>query len=263
MKHTLLIIPVLLSIAAGAQTTVPAPYCLAPYNLHAADGGIIKVDIGTMSHASSIYAAPGYSYYNALTPPILYRDSAYTLSVTFDSCIHWDGTTDNSWYMVSIAFDTTGATFAGSYNFEAQGLTNATLLSVVKTFTVTVPHGAPLTNVRMRIVRYGTLSGVPHAENYCRFVSAINGNIGETKDYNLQIGDIPPVLSVATVGANPVIMYPNPTTGIVHIDGTAIITNVLGKVIYSGAGGAVDLSSSPSGIYYVRTGTAVSILRKD
>ena len=271
MKHTLLIALLFISGLSFAQSTTPAPYCMALGNSEYGGGGIIKVSIGTLSHTSPIYFG-GYSYYNTTPAPILYRDSSYVLSVTFDSIKHSGpdaGATDNSWYNIAIAFDTTGASFTGSYNFTTNGTVGATAAAVVKTFTVTVPHGAPLTTVRMRIVRYGTAIGAPGAITFCYAIGR-NGDIGETKDYNLSIGDIPPTVTTAVPGVSgsSYAVYPNPTTGMLHIsapDGSPVtIVSVVGTLMYSGtlSGQRLDIAHLPAGLYYLNTNGSRSVIAK-
>lgn len=60
---------------------------------------------------------------------------------------------------------------------------------------------------------------------------------------------------VADQSANQLIIYPNPTTGLIQISGSQIqsieILDLLGKRVYSGTGTSVDLSDQPKGIYMV------------
>lgn len=56
-----------------------------------------------------------------------------------------------------------------------------------------------------------------------------------------------------------IIVSPNPTSGIIQIDGNNIeniqVLNLNGNIFYKGMGNSIDISNNPKGIYYVRITT--------
>jgi len=87
---------------------------------------------------------------------------------------------------------------------------------------------------------------------------------GESQDYTLTIGNIPPaplsVPVVSTVGS----IYPNPTSGIVNIPySNTTVINSLGQVVYtSPATSIIDLTPLPNGAYYVKYGSQFATITK-
>jgi hypothetical protein len=267
MKNTLLLFALLITSTSFGQTWVKDPYCYPPSTIGTFGGAIINVSIGTLNNTSGMVSDTfdhpsnfGYTYFNNLTPPVLYRDSTYTLSVTFDT-VH--GTADVSWYDIAIAFDTTGASFTHPINFTANGAVGTTTMRVIKTFTVTVPHSAALDTVRMRIVRYGAAySGGSHVATPCYPGGSIYGDIGETEDYKLRIMDAAS-LNVKNVAEIGYIIYPNPTNGPLHFSGSGItLYNTLGQKVGSFPGQDADISYLPAGIYYADGDGRRSIVQK-
>ena len=273
-----------------AQSLNSAPYYYSPpiqsngvYGSMTYLGAISNVSIGTLNNSSTLpldtLGSPFrcYRYFNNLTPPILYRDSTYILSITFDSIRHSGSdhsydTTDNSWYDIGIDFDTLPAHLFNSLtSFIASGTVNATYLPVTMTFSITIPHTCMLDTVRMRIVRYGDIydgTSMITPTLYWNGVSTNWGNIGETQDYKLSIGNIPPpdttLTSVQNIAIHSFKPYPNPTTGILHICyPSVIIYSPFGQKVYEEEGNSeLNISFLPSGIYYTNINGSMSIIQK-
>jgi len=235
-----------LSASVSAQT-----YCSPPF-MAAATGCIHSVRLSTLYNRDPCSGAFGYLYSGA--SPVLYRDSTYTLELVFDSI------TASTWVAIAIPFDT-GAT---KYTFSTVNRYYHTLsLFTAAPHTyylpITIPHDAALGSTRLRIVRYGG-SGLPRICND----GIPTSMYGESQDYTLTIGNIPPaplsVPVVSTVGS----IYPNPTSGIVNIPySNTTVINSLGQVVYtSPATSIIDLTPLPNGAYYVKYGSQFATITK-
>jgi len=77
--------------------------------------------------------------------------------------------------------------------------------------------------------------------------------------------------SIAEIGANTISVYPNPTTGIIYLQGQLEnaqikICDVLGNTVYQNSGAPsnlqIDLSAQPNGIYFMSIQTGGGIVNK-
>lgn len=237
-----------LSASVNAQT-----YCSPPF-MAAATGCIHSVKLSTLYNSDPCSGAYGYLYSGAT--PVLYRDSTYTLELSFDSIAA------TTWVAIAIPFDTG----ANKYTFSTVNryfhtLSLFTAAPHTYYLPVTIPHDAALGSTRLRIVRYGAGS----MPRICNDGLPI-GTHGESQDYTLNIGNIPPpniTLSVPVVDAAASI-YPNPTSGIVNIPyGNATVINALGQIVYtSAATSTIDLTTLPAGTYYVKAGSQFATITK-
>lgn len=237
MKNLILFVSLFLSLSVNAQT-----YCNPPFAT-SGQGCILSVRFGSLYNSTPCVGGFVWLYSGAI--PTFYRDSTYTLEMVFDSTI-----TTPTWLCVAIPFDTS---FAAHYNFYtpnrfyyADGLNIAT--THTRRLSVTIPHDATLGHTRLRIVRnsFGTThhicnDGIP------------NAMYGETQNYTINIQDTPPPnisLGINTINRKYSI-YPNPTTGVLHINGTTIsIYNTLGILVFTSyRKPVIDITDLPTGIY--------------
>lgn len=246
MKKTQTIIALLFAANTFAQTVDHSPYC-TPANMgHIA--GITNVKFGDIDNTTGL---TDHVFYNNL-PSVFYRDSTYTFSVTFDS-------NNYSFCNVGINYNRVfgGACLysseisVGANKFDTSFLVpRPTTSTVTYTFDITIPAAAPLDTARLRVYRYGGIS--IQRRKYCLCTSPEFDNVtfGEAEDYMLIIRDKPISLSVGEISKNFAI-YPNPTNGIVNVPfgSKTTITDVLGKVVYSGNDTQINLTGLASGIY--------------
>jgi len=266
MKY-LLVVLLLIPAIAVAQIIDPSPYCHWPNTSDMYGGAIINVSISTLNNStpsdtSNTTYFSRYKYFNNIPAPILYTDSTYILSITFDSIYNtgaYAGTTDDSWYVIAIPFDT--LSIDGAYQFNGSvpryyktGVVGADFTPITDTFHVTIPHSAYLCKTRLRVSRYGHGTGLPHV---CMDATD-NGNEGETEDYDLDIRNAPPIDTttfISTLTKQYTKFYPNPTNGILHIASSseAIIYNTLGQIVENANGKSeINISNLPNGLYYIK-----------
>jgi hypothetical protein len=289
MKNLLLVFAMVFCISSSAQITNPAPYCApftsSSYSWH--KGAITNVSLGTLNNSTGLSVTTNqYTYYNTLAAPVLYRGNSYTLSVTFDSvvvCTVPSGC-DNSCYGAWIDFDNNNS-FTNSSNEHILidtgdcmpgGCGSTTIdcshVRITKTSTFTIPLSAHIGTARMRVLRKDMncangAGGAHYTVDPCVCYSGTSSfsTIGETEDYNVSIQDVPATTLVADAQAPKIFIYPNPTTGIVHLPPASSpvrIVNTVGQVIYSGNDPEADLSKYPSGLYYIRADSDVAVLQK-
>lgn len=268
MKY--LFILLLLPFTAIAQVNNPGDYCRAPDN-YGSTGSIIHVGLGSLLNPTGMAQGnPHYTYYNNITPPVLFRDSVYTLTVTFDSVLHsvppGFGYTDNSWFRICITFNSDTATnsqFFGIYSFDTSGSVHADSTPTTIVTQVTVPHLAGLGICRMRIVRYAILNqgSTPFL---CHDANPSWGTIGETEDYDLNIQDAPTFIqNINTTGYS---ISPNPTRDRLRITGAnkyeISVFSPTGSKLLSSTSPDIDMSGLPNGIYYIEVNNAFSVIEK-
>jgi hypothetical protein len=259
----------LITSAAFGQSSVYYPYCHPAWGTSLMRGSILNVSIGSMSNTTGHTT---YKYYDNITPPVLYRDSTYILSVEFDTVCPSCGTSypDNSWYAIGIPFDssTNYTTFITSIRFYREGGVGSGSTSRVDTFHVTVPHTANLGITRLRVARWGKGNSSVTSILPALCSPTLTAGIGETEDYDLKIEDAPPIsLQVQPFQIIKYSVFPNPTTGILHIDApTGLplrIFNTIGQVVVSEISKPeIDISSLPNGIYYLSINGVNQMIQK-
>lgn len=257
MKHTLLFLLLSANVAFGQN------YCANPFTL-GGFGAITNVSLGVLNNTTGLQGSNGYLD-TTLPKPVLYRDSTYVLSVTFDTVAPATWPIDNTWYAIGLPFDTVlGYLQFNTLNrFYRSGSPTTTNAPVTDTFQITVPHNATLGTHRLRVVRWGKTSG-GITPRLCTDVPITYGSYGESEDYNVLIADIPPVVGVNVPREQKHAIYPNPTTGIIHIEPAteAAIYNLVGQLVYSGTGTEINISHLPSGIYLLKTNSEMFRIQK-
>lgn len=266
-----IIVILLLSINATAQTTNPAPYCDVPINMSptTCKGGITNVHIGTLNNTTTLTGK--YTYYDNLTAPILYRGMAYSMSITFDT-VATSCRPASSKYMVVMAYENSGVGLGTSFLVANDSVYNGDATTVItpvtKTFTVNVPLSAPIGYIRMRVIRYGLPSST-YLNPKCIGTGGDAGNyylVGETEDYNVRILD--PISMGVNSGYTPTVsVYPNPCTDKLNISvfGNISISNELGQIVYQNKNyekELIDVSNFANGIYFVNINGNVTRISK-
>lgn len=231
--RTLLFILLTGIYSASAQT-----YCL-PVPISSDGGDCVKsVKIGSLYNSTPCVGGLT-GYVHSGTPPVLYRDSTYTLEIELDSTSHY------IWSAVAIPFDTA---FPSHYDFYTPNRFYSSL-TYHNTLSVTIPHDATLGITRMRVSRHGSTStsGMHICGSGIGFTS-----YGETQDYPLDIRNAPPIsyLYIDNLSTTHPKIYPNPTSGELHTGNPTCIYNTFGQMVFSSDKSDIDISHLPNGIYY-------------
>lgn len=252
-----------------AQTTDPAPYCVASYD----DGefflprSITEVQLGTLTNVSGNeqFAAPHYVYYNNLTAPNLVKGQSYTLTVKTaeEQLIHF----------LSAFIDFNGN---GQFDLPSEMVLGRTIVDDMipneVSVTFTIPADAALGTTRMRVMAFLD-DEYTWSQNNPSFIACtvFNGGTidsGETEDYNVNIS------GGSTVGVEQLsiepqfVMVPNPSMGSLKITdamkGAALeILSVDGSLLMQLEDVSMDLldvSNLPKGTVIVRLYTQEKVI---
>lgn len=265
-KTTLLTILALAatSIHLFAQTTAPAPYCVATFDddPFLVDDAIKSVAFGTLNNVTNAqYAAPHYVFYNNLAVPNFVKGSSgNTLKVVFD-------VKGGAGYGIWIDYNQNNV-FEPSE--KVSGTPIATSLDLTSNTTITesltIPASAATgqTRMRVRIVEDDDFTFGPngYAILPCNLSASAFDEMdwGETEDYTINI--------MAPTGINEVrklnnlVLYPNPVTNMLSLQQdfksgmTFRIINILGEELQNGhisnANKQINVSALAEGIYVLQ-----------
>jgi hypothetical protein len=243
-----------------AQSTNPAPYCVADFD----DGfsyvgdAINSVSIGSLTNTSNAhYAFPHYVYYNNLSAPALIKGNTYTLNLAFNvhgGCGYgvWIDYNKNNVFEVGekIAGSTSGA--------STLNISSNTPISA----NVVIPGNASegITRMRVRIVEDDMYNGMNDFVTLPCNASTSSQDVmdwGETEDYNLNLMGATGVENNGEVRFQ---IYPNPFNNIVALKGNAftqlMIYNMLDEKVFEEMGSFtqkdIDLSHLKNGMYVMK-----------
>lgn len=211
MKTKLFIALGTLAITSGflkAQTTNPAPYCVAtPGNLLTDE--ITNVKLNNLNNSSTGYFSNSrYVYYNSVTVPTLAINSVVNMSVSVKrhDCMpdflgaYIDNNGDNTFTATEyVGFVPTSALFPAACG--------GTFPIVTFTFNLTIPNTALPGIKRMRVI-YGNSMNTPVAAASCFTAPTGPGNPfygGEVEDYNVNLvtgNSVTPPVANFTVPVN-------------------------------------------------------------
>ncbi len=272
-RNSILILSALLLVLkAAAQTTTPAPYCMA--NFDDAQGpavadAIFKVSFGTLNNPTNAqFAAPHYAFYNNLAVPNFLKGNTYTLTVVLD--VH-GAAGYGVWidYNQNNVFDA-AEKVAGSSGFNYPAISPSTTISQ----SITIPASALPGNTRMRvrIVEDDGYTGVNGASIMPCNTSTAAADVmdwGETEDYTINI-------TQATVGLTErgheiaFTLYPNPVSSLLTVNKEATgnldyqVCDLTGQIVLSGTLAELEkqitVRSLPDGIYFLQLQNSTGFL---
>lgn len=169
------LILLLLCVASYGQHTNPAPYCAALNNCNTCGGDISRVVISNLDNTSA--GLGHYTLFDNLPEILLFPDSIFTASITFEPC------TSASWVRVALCYDNGSGYTSFFGGFDTTFTLPALSSTEVSTFNIHIPATAIPCNARMRIVRYsGTAS-----PRLCAVGGEATGNYGTTQDYPVRV----------------------------------------------------------------------------
>jgi hypothetical protein len=255
-----------------AQSTNPAPYCVATFDDQQGfpvDDHINKVSFGTLSNNTNAqYPGGHYVFYNNLPTPNFSKGNSYMLKLNFavaggaGYAVWIDYNHNNAFDSIEKVAGTTGADYL---NFPTDSVAiNVTIPATAQTGT---------TRMRVRIVEDDNHHGlVGSKELACNLdTSAANTmDWGETEDYTINIqapAGIDQMEAIADIA-----VYPNPANNVIYLTTgsgqTAFnytISAVTGQVISSGQAQhncAIDIASLTTGVYLIQVSDASTHLSK-
>ena len=182
-----------ITVNAGTQD-----YCVSTYTA-ASTAQIENVTFNTINNNSSDATTDGYEDFTSISTTVNIN-STYTLSVTASTTAatdyieaYFDWNADGDW------------TDAGEM-VSVGTLTNQT--SGVVSTNVTVPSGASLSAIRMRInTEFNHVPGPCDADHLTEY--------GETEDYTINISDY--ITGIVSLSKENVVIFPNPVESILHV----------------------------------------------
>ena len=264
-KITLLVALVVTSTFSclNAQTTSPAPYCVAAFDdvPFSVPDAIKSVTFGSLINSSTTqYAFPHYVFYNNLAIPNFIKGStANNLSVTFN-------VNGGCGYGVWIDYNSNNIFEA---NEKISGTPAGTILNISSSTTitqsVTIPATATIGNTRMRVRIVEDDNYTMGTNGYsimpCN-ASASPTDVmdwGETEDYVINITS---GLGLNEINENAdLIVYPNPVTTTLNLKQdlssniSFIIFSIAGQEMQTGtinnAQKQINVSSLSEGIYFL------------
>lgn len=254
-----------------AQTTNPAPYCVASYDEVEmyVPRYITEVKLGTMTNTTgdTHFAAPHYVYYNNVAAPVLEKGQSYTLSVGHDGS-------------VAIHYLSAYIDFNGNNVFDlpeemvfAKNIHDFTVTtSNPATEQFTVPANAISGTTRMRVMIYAddAYTWSQTTPQYLACTAFEGGFIdwGETEDYDVTIsgGSAVSISKVDTDAAFRI--SPNPVSGFIVVPaamkGSDIeILSVDGRRLLfenNVTADKIDISQLPAGTAIVRVVTNENVI---
>ncbi len=259
-KNLLLTAFAMLTFAlANAQSTNPAPYCVATFDdgMMPVGDHINKVVLGTLNNTTNAqYPAPHYVFYNNLTVPNLTKGSNYTLTLDLEV----DG---GAGYGVWIDYNHNN-TFEATEKVAGSASATDWLTignNTIKTSSITIPTTAMTGNTRMRVriveddiytAAHGPLIAPCNASTSATDVM----DWGETEDYTINIVGTTSVSDVEQAKIN---IYPNPASNTLTIDNSSSlklnsyeIYSVIGqRVMESTFTNSINISNLNTGMYYL------------
>lgn len=244
----------------SAQTTSPAPYCVAdfddePFNVPDA---INSVSIGTLTNATNSQSdAPHYTFYNNLPVPDLTKGASYPLKVDFEvngGCGYgvWIDYNQNNVFEPSEKVSGTPVGVSLDMN----------VASITQNITIPATALPGQTRMRVRIVEDDnyTMGANGYSIMPCN-ASTSPADVmdwGETEDYTVNI--------VSSVGVNDInqvenlIVFPNPVSTTLNVNhdildnATYKIVTVTGQEIQTGnltSDKQINVSSLSEGVYFL------------
>ncbi len=243
-----------------AQSTDPAPYCLATFDngVFDIDNAINQVQIGSLNNISGgRYAYPHYVFYNNLPTVELERGQSHEMTLKFDVF-------GGAGYGVWIDFNQDGifvpqervlGTLTESLEFGEN-------ISLTQSFTI--PANALLGDTRMRIriaeddnFSQGTNFNTPPCNEGETSLGILDW--GETEDYTVKITG---VLGVNDASKSTFSVYPNPVNSVLNINTATSeimsykIFNLQGAQIMSGdvnsSNNQISVDAISQGIYFIK-----------
>ena len=259
MKKNYIIALLAFSSFTFAQSTDPAPYCLATFDngVFDVDNSINQVQVGTLNNISGgRYAFPHYVFYNNLPIVELERGESHDMTLAFDV---FGGCGFGVW----IDFNQDGIFVPQERVLGTISEPLAFGQGVVTTQSFTIPATALLGTTRMRI-RIAEDDQFSQGSNYntppCNEGETSIGILdwGETEDYTVKITG---VLGVNEVSKSAFSVYPNPVNSVLNI-ATATsekmsykIFNLQGAVIMSGnvsaSNNQIAVDAISQGVYFI------------
>lgn len=205
--------------------------------------GIGKVELGTLNSTTTYDNYPiGYNKFNGNIS--LTTKNNYTLKITYK-----DNATNANKGKVAAWIDWNGDGNFSTNEFigASAPLTNGQ----VQTYSITVPDSAVsgVSRLRVRSIYEDETIGASDACSTMEY--------GETEDYVLTlIND----LGLNELNANPVSIYPNPATDLIHIQSTSAIVaveifNLSGQKVLQGKTNRLAINTLPQGTYVVQVKT--------
>lgn len=276
MKKNYIIALLAFSSFTFAQSTNPAPYCLATFDngVFDVDNSINQVQIGTLNNISGgRYAFPHYVFYDNLPVVSLERGQSYDMTLQFNvygGCgfgVWIDFNQDD----IFVPQERVLGTISEPLGFGE---------NVTTTLSFTIPANAVLGETRMRI-RIAEDDQFSQGTNYntppCNEGSTSMGILdwGETEDYSVNITG---VLGVQDASKSVFSVYPNPANSVLNINTTNAenmsykVFNLQGTEIMSGnvssSNNQISIDAISQGVYFIKltasdkTSTTMKFIKK-
>ena len=259
MKKNYILALLAFSSFTYAQSTNPAPYCLATFDngVFDVDNSINQVQIGTMDNISGgRYAFPHYVFYNNLPIVDLERGQSHEMTLKFDAfgaCgfgVWIDFNQDGIFVPQERVLGTIG---------EPIPLGEGTVIQQ----SFTIPANALLGTTRMRIriaeddqFSQGTNFNTPPCNEGETSIGVLDW--GETEDYTVKITA---ALGVSESSKSTFSLYPNPVNSVLNVASeksenmTYKIFNLQGAEIMSGnvsnSNNQIAVDAISQGIYFI------------
>ncbi len=243
-----------------AQSTNPAPYCLATFDngVFDVDNSINQVQIGSLDNVSGgRYAFPHYVFYDNLPTVELERGQMHQMTLKFN-------TYGACGYGVWIDFNQDGIFVPQErvLGTVSEPLAMGENTMVQQSFTIPANAMLGSTRMRIRIAEDDTFSqGTNFYTPPCNEGDTSIGILdwGETEDYTIKITG---VLGVNDVAKSAFSVYPNPVNSILNIstatsENTSYkIFNLQGAEIMSGnvsdSNNQISVDAISQGVYFIR-----------
>ena len=243
-----------------AQSTDPAPYCLATFDngVFNVDNAITQVQVGSLDNVSGgRYTFPHYVFYNNLPVVDLERNQMHQMTLKFN-------TYGACGYGVWIDFNQDGIfvpqeRVLGTVS-EPLEMGEGTLVQLA----ITIPATALLGETRMRIrvaeddqFSQGTNFNIPPCNEGETSMGILDW--GETEDYTVKITN---VLGVNETSKTAFSVYPNPVNSVLNIN-TAILENMSYKIFnlqgaeilsgnVSASNSQISVDAISQGVYFIK-----------
>lgn len=233
----------MLSFNMSAQYCTPPDFLSGPYTF------MSNITLLNLNQSSVYPTSVGYVYYSSANVPQLEQGLSIPISVTAN-----DGNIMGMEIRIWIDYNGDGtfnptSELAASWSPTSSG-------TITHTANIAIPAGATLGTTRMRVYCDMPVAGGHPAATPCGYSSGI-GQHGEVEDYDVEI--------TSSVGINEInadnglILYPNPSTGIINIKLSddfdlqhAVLYDVTGKEVLTVSTTQIDASQLPKGLYFVK-----------